>query len=88
MQDEIVSKTKRKREMHDLQALGVALVALPESQLDGLSLDDNLHKAVLEAKRISAHDPRQARGDLRRLGAGERPAQAPRVAARAAAGRR
>jgi ribosome-associated protein len=59
MQDEIVSKTKRKREMHDLQALGVALVALPESQLDGLSLDDNLHKAVLEAKRISAHEGRR-----------------------------
>jgi ribosome-associated protein len=59
MQDEIVSKTKRKREMHDLQALGVALVALPESQLDDLSLDDNLRKAVLEAKRISAHEGRR-----------------------------
>jgi ribosome-associated protein len=47
MQDEIVSKTKRKREMHELQALGVALVALPESQLDDLALDGNLHKAVL-----------------------------------------
>ena len=59
MQDEIVSKTKRKREMHELQALGVALVALPESQLDNLSLDENLYKAVLEAKRISAHEGRR-----------------------------
>jgi ribosome-associated protein len=59
MTDEIVSKTKRKREMHELQAIGVALVALPESQLDELALDDNLHKAVLEAKRISAHEGRR-----------------------------
>ena len=59
MTDEIVSKTKRKREMHELQAIGVALVALPESQLDSLALDDNLHEAVLEAKRISAHEGRR-----------------------------
>jgi ribosome-associated protein len=59
MQDEIVSKTKRKREMHELQALGMALVALPESQLDDLALDDGLLKAVLEAKRISAHEGRR-----------------------------
>ena len=59
MQDEIVSKTKRKREMHELQALGVALVALPESQLDNLSLAENLYKAVLEAKRISVHEGRR-----------------------------
>src|SRR6185436_17030959 len=59
MQDEIVSKTKRKREMHELQALGVALVALPQSQLDDLALDDNLHKAVLEAKGMSVHEGRR-----------------------------
>jgi ribosomal 50S subunit-associated protein YjgA (DUF615 family) len=28
--EEIVSKTKRKREMHELQVLGVSLVDLPE----------------------------------------------------------
>jgi ribosome-associated protein len=59
MQDEIVSKTKRKREMHELQALGVALVALTEAQLDDLALDENLHQAVLEAKRITAHEGRR-----------------------------
>ncbi len=56
MQDEIVSKTKRKQEMHALQALGVALVALPESQLGGLSLESNLYEAVLAAKRIKSHE--------------------------------
>src|SRR5512144_1419590 len=59
MQDEIVSKTKRKQEMHELQALGVALVALPEAQLDELALDEKLHRAVLDAKRISAHEGRR-----------------------------
>ena len=59
MQDEIVSKTKRKQEMLELQALGVALVALPEAQLEDIALDENLRQAVLEAKRISAHEGRR-----------------------------
>src|SRR5262245_66455055 len=59
MPDEIVSKTKRKQEMHELQALGVALVALTQAQLDGLSLAPDLHQAVLEAKRITAHGGRR-----------------------------
>src|SRR5262245_2704373 len=57
MQDEFVSKTKRKKEMHELQALGAALVELPESQLDFLEHD--LRAAVLEAKRISSHEARR-----------------------------
>ena len=57
MQDELVSKTKRKREMHELQALGVALVELSESQLG--FLQEELRRAVLEAKRISAHEGRR-----------------------------
>ena len=57
MSDEIVSKTKRKQEMHELQALGVALVALTESQLEFLEPD--LRQAVLAAKRITAHEGRR-----------------------------
>jgi len=53
---EIVSKTRRKREMHELQALGVALVALPEGMLQAMALDAKLLEAVLEAKRITAHE--------------------------------
>jgi ribosome-associated protein len=59
MQDEFLSKTKRKQEMHELQALGVALVALSESQLQEMSLDDGLRQAVLEAKRITSHEARR-----------------------------
>jgi ribosome-associated protein len=54
-----VSKTKRKQEMHELQALGAALVELPESQLRVLDLDAGLRDAVLEAKRIRAHEGRR-----------------------------
>jgi len=59
MQDEIVSKTKRKQEMHALQALGAALVALPESQLGDLSLESRLYEAVLAAKRIRSHEAKR-----------------------------
>ena len=59
MADEIVSKTKRKQEMHELQALGAALVSLPESQIRELLLDSALRQAVLEAKRIRSHEARR-----------------------------
>jgi len=55
MQDEVVSKTRRKQEMHELQALGAALVELAESRLSALGLDADLLQAVVEAKRIRAH---------------------------------
>ncbi|HYX64359.1 MAG TPA: ribosome biogenesis factor YjgA, partial [Burkholderiales bacterium] len=54
-----VSKTKRKQEMHELQALGAALVELPEAQLRSLELDQDLREAVLEARRISSHEARR-----------------------------
>jgi ribosome-associated protein len=59
MQDEIVSKTKRKQEMHALQALGAALVELPESQLGSLALENKLHEAVLAARRIKSHEAKR-----------------------------
>lgn len=62
MQDSAVppaSKTKRKKEMLDLQALGAALVELPESQLAAMDIADELRAAVLEARRIKAHEGRR-----------------------------
>ena len=56
MQDEVISKTKRKQEMTALQSLGAQLVALPESQLAEIPMDDPLREAVLEAKRIKSHE--------------------------------
>jgi ribosome-associated protein len=57
--DELVSKTRRKREMLELQSLGTALVALPESQLAKMNLDASLLQAVLEAQRIKSHEAKR-----------------------------
>ena len=51
--DEYVSKTQRKRDMHALQDLGEALVALPAARLAELDLPERLRDAVAEARRIS-----------------------------------
>jgi ribosome-associated protein len=59
MHDEPVSKTRRKQEMHALQALGAALVELPDSQLDAMELPDELIAAVRAAKRITSHEGRR-----------------------------
>ena len=59
MQDEPVSKTRRKQEMHALQALGAALVELADAHLDELELPDALAAAVREAKRIRSHEGRR-----------------------------
>lgn len=57
--EEELSKTQRKQIMHDLQELGEALVELPKEKLQQLDLPENLHDAVLEARRISAHGGRR-----------------------------
>jgi len=59
MADEIVSKTKRKQEMHELQALGAALVELPAAQLEAMGLEAALAGAVREAQAISSHEARR-----------------------------
>ncbi len=59
VQDELVSKTRRKREMLELQSLGAALVALPESQLARMQLEAALLQAVMQAKRIKSHEGRR-----------------------------
>ena len=59
MQDEPVSKTRRKREMTELQSLGAALVELPESQVRAMDLDEGLVAAVLEAKQLRSHEAKR-----------------------------
>ena len=59
MQQEFVSKTKRKEEMLELQALGAALVELSEASLRQFALESALEQAVLEAKRIKSHGARR-----------------------------
>ena len=59
MDDTFVSKTKRKQEMTALQSLGAKLVALPESQLADMPMDEALREALLEAKRIKSHEAKR-----------------------------
>ena len=54
MEEELqISKTRRKREMQELQDLGEELVALTPDKLAGLDLPMRLLDAVLDARRIS-----------------------------------
>ena len=45
--------------MHELQALGSALVDLPDAQLEKIEMPDKLRDAVLEAKRIKSHEAKR-----------------------------
>lgn len=59
MQEEFASKTRRKQHMHELQALGAALVALAPAQLEAIALPEALASAVREAHRITSHEARR-----------------------------
>jgi ribosome-associated protein len=50
------SKTQRKREMHDLQALGAQLTKLSPEQIDRLALPEDLREAVLFARQVTSHE--------------------------------
>ena len=53
--DDRPSKSARKRQSDDLQALGEALIELSAAELDELPLPEVLRDAVLLAQRITAH---------------------------------
>lgn len=50
------SKSQLKREMHALQELGAALVALPKDALKRMPMPERLDEAVREARRITDHE--------------------------------
>lgn len=52
---EYVSKSRMKRDMHALQALGEKLVELSEEQIQQLNIPDQLRDAVVQAKAIKKH---------------------------------
>jgi ribosome-associated protein len=53
------SKTQRKKEVHALQDLGEALVALSEEQLARIALPERLRDAVMEARRITRFEAKR-----------------------------
>lgn len=57
--DERPSKTQRKKASHELQDLGEALVALPESRVQALDIPEGLRDAVHEYRRTRSHEGRR-----------------------------
>ncbi len=54
--DERPSKSQLKREMHELQTLGVDLVELPKDALKRMPMPEKLADAVRDARRITDHE--------------------------------
>ena len=53
------SRTQKKQQMHDLQALGEELAALPEDRLAKLKIEDRLRDAIAEMKRVRSFEGRR-----------------------------
>ena len=64
MQGEIPSKTKKKQEMHELQALGAALVELSDAHFGRMDLPEELAQAVHEARRMRSHEAKRRQVQL------------------------
>jgi ribosome-associated protein len=57
MSDEnLISKTRRKRQARDLQDLGAALTRLQPDQLARIELPDELRQAVIECRKMTKHE--------------------------------
>jgi ribosome-associated protein len=54
--DDRPSKSQLKRDMHALQVLGAALIALPKDALKRMPMPEHLDDAVREARRITDHE--------------------------------
>ncbi len=57
--DEFISKTRRKKEMRELQDVGAALVKLSREQLARIEMPDNLREAVTACQAITKHEARR-----------------------------
>ena len=55
-EDDFISKTRRKREMTELQDLGAALVKLSKEQLARIDMPESLRDAIDECRRFTKHE--------------------------------
>lgn len=55
-EDDFISKTRRKKQMSDLQDVGAELVELPAEQLARIDMPEALREAVLAARRFTKHE--------------------------------
>src|SRR5215831_7305874 len=58
------SKTRRKKDAHALQDIGMRLVQLDLKRLSAFDLPETLFDAIIEAKRIRAHGARRRQMQL------------------------
>ena len=58
-EDDFISKTRRKREMTDLQDLGAALVKLSREQLARIDMPESLREAIEACRPITKHEARR-----------------------------
>jgi ribosome-associated protein len=58
-EEDFISKTRRKRQMSELQDVGAELVKLTPEQLARLDLPENLREAVLACQGITKHEARR-----------------------------
>ena len=54
--DDFISKTRRKRDAHELQDLGKALVKLSREELGRIDMPERLREAVDECRRFTRHE--------------------------------
>jgi len=82
-EDDFISKTRRKRQMSELQDLGAALVKLAPEQLARIEMPESLREAVTQCRRITKHEAR--RRQMQYIGRIMRDVEAGPIAAQLAA---
>ncbi|HET7549405.1 MAG TPA: ribosome biogenesis factor YjgA [Usitatibacter sp.] len=58
-EDDFISKTRRKKQMHALQDVGSQLVALSADELARIRMPESLREAVEDARRFTRHEARR-----------------------------
>ena len=58
-EDDFISKTRRKKQMHALQDVGSRLVALSADELARIDMPESLREAVEDARRFTRHEARR-----------------------------
>ena len=59
MDNHLTSRTRKKREVEELQLIGEQLVNLTPDQLKNMNLPENLFKAVTEARQMARHEAKR-----------------------------
>jgi len=58
-EDDFISKTRRKKQMHELQHVGAQLVALSADELARIRMPESLREAIEDARRFTRHEARR-----------------------------